>query len=180
MTPDTVAVYLLRFLKNKFGRRPRKIYYFSDGCAGQYKNCKNVLNICQHLEDFGMEAEWNFFATSHGKGPCDGVRGTIKRMATKASLQRPFHDQIQTPHRLYRFAKDSIPVLEVEYFTIAHWQAEQDFLEQRFLMVRTMPGTRHLHFQPVSKAKVLVQEFSQSTKQRRINQLNRMSFHLTK
>ena len=31
-------------------------------------------------------AEWNFFATSHGKGPPDGVGGFIKREAAKASL----------------------------------------------------------------------------------------------
>jgi hypothetical protein len=66
----------------------KKILYFSDGCAGQYKNCKNFINLCHHKEDFGIEAEWNFFATSHGKGPCDGVGGTVKRLAAKASLQR--------------------------------------------------------------------------------------------
>ena len=46
------------------------------------------LNLCHHNEDFGMDAEWNFFATSHGKGPCDGLGGTVKRLAAKASLQR--------------------------------------------------------------------------------------------
>ena len=28
-----------------------------------------------------------FFATSHGKNACDGVGGTIKRLAAHASLQ---------------------------------------------------------------------------------------------
>ena len=58
-----------------------------------------------------------FFATSHGKGPCDGVGGLLKRMATKASLQRPYQDQIQTPHQLYEFAKQNVPSLNVEYFS---------------------------------------------------------------
>ena len=44
-----------------------KIYYFSDGCGGQYKNYKNFLNLCNHKNDFGLVAEWIFFATSHGK-----------------------------------------------------------------------------------------------------------------
>ena len=53
--------------------------------AGQYKNCKNFLNLCHHESDFGLDAEWNFFATSHGKGPCDGVGGIVKRLAARAS-----------------------------------------------------------------------------------------------
>jgi hypothetical protein len=57
------------------------IIYFSDGCAAQYKNRKNFLNLCNHDADFGLPAEWHFFATSHGKGPCDGVGGTVKRLA---------------------------------------------------------------------------------------------------
>ena len=29
---------------------------------------KNFVTPCHHEEDFGMPAEWHFFATSHGKG----------------------------------------------------------------------------------------------------------------
>ena len=45
----------------------RKIIYFSDGCAAQYKNRYSFINLIHHYEDFGLKAEWNFFATSHGK-----------------------------------------------------------------------------------------------------------------
>ena len=45
-----------------------KILYFSDGSAAQYKNRKNLINLVFHKEDFGMPADWHFFATSHGKG----------------------------------------------------------------------------------------------------------------
>ena len=97
-----------------FGEKPKKVFYFSDGCAGQYKNCKNFKNLCHHSVDFGVEAEWHLFATSYGKGLCNGVGGLPKRMATKASLQRPYQDQIQTPHKLYEFAKQNVPSLNVE------------------------------------------------------------------
>ena len=89
---DTVAVHLFQkslisFLKEKFGTLPHKIYYFSDGAASQYKNRKNFINLCFHEADFGISAEWHFSATSHGKGACDGVGGTVKRLAARASLQ---------------------------------------------------------------------------------------------
>ena len=91
-----------------FGEKPKKVFYFSDSCAGQYKNCKNFMNLCHHSVDFRAEAEWQF-ATSHGKGPYNGVGGLPKRMATKASLERPHRDQIQTPNQLYQFAKQNVP-----------------------------------------------------------------------
>ena len=28
-----------------------------------------------HKKDFGMQAEWHFYAISHGKNGCDGVGG---------------------------------------------------------------------------------------------------------
>ena len=92
---DTVAVHLFQkslisFLKEKFGILSRKIYYFSDGAASQYKNRKNFINLCYHEADFGVPAEWHFSATSHGKGACDGVGGSVKRLAARASLQRPY------------------------------------------------------------------------------------------
>lgn len=85
-----LMLYLRNYLPNL-----KKLYYFSDGSAAQYKNRKNFLNLCYHKEDFdGLEAEWHFYATSHGKGVCDGVGGTVKRLAAKASLQNPLENQI--------------------------------------------------------------------------------------
>jgi len=74
---DTVAVhlfqkYFIEHLTKRFGLPPRKVYYFSDGAASQYKNRKNFINLCHHQDDFGVPVEWHFSATSHGKGACDG------------------------------------------------------------------------------------------------------------
>ena len=49
----------------------------TEALSGQYKNCKFFLNLCLHNSDFGVKCEWNFFATSHAKSPCDGIRGTV-------------------------------------------------------------------------------------------------------
>ena len=37
------------------------------------------MNLCNHVNDFGFHAIWLFFATSHGKSPCDGIGGTVIR-----------------------------------------------------------------------------------------------------
>ena len=103
---NTVAVYLyqkclIEYLKAHVCPHPRKIFYFSDGAAAQYKNRKNFLNLCYHEEDFDIPAQWHFSATSHGKGACDGLGGTVKRLAARTSLQRPYSEQIMTPRQLF-------------------------------------------------------------------------------
>lgn len=44
--------------------------------------------LCSHKDDFGVETEWHFSVTTHGKGPCDEVAASSK-LAARASLQRP-------------------------------------------------------------------------------------------
>ena len=170
-THDTVAVHLyiklfLKFLKNLLPLT-KKIIYFSDGCAGQYKNCKNFINLCHHKEDFGIEAEWNFFATSHGKGPCDGVGGTVKRLAAKASLQRcaehKLDEQILTPTAFYDFCKKNIVNIEFVYATNEDYEGEYQLLQERHNTALTIVGTQRLHhFQPMSTSTLKVKRFSSS------------------
>ena len=69
-----------------------KLYYVSDGCGGQYKNFKNFLNLCFHKEDYGIEAEWIFFATSHGKCFCDGI-GRLVVLWNAMQLSEAYNDQ---------------------------------------------------------------------------------------
>ena len=35
----------------------KKIHYFTDGCAAQYKKRYNFINICKHMDDFCLECE---------------------------------------------------------------------------------------------------------------------------
>ena len=48
-----------------------------------------------------MKAQWNFFATSHVKSLCDGIRDTLKRGTTKVSLQIPLDMQILKPLQMF-------------------------------------------------------------------------------
>ena len=49
-----------------------------------------------------------FFATSHGKGPWDGVAGCTKREAALESLRRPLKNHIQTAVDFYNFVKEKL------------------------------------------------------------------------
>ena len=85
--------------------------YFNDGCAGQYKNFKTFLNLCYHSSDFGFVqsgASSLPVMGSHGKSPCDGLGGTVKRLLLRASLQRPVNDQILSFDKVMTFCTTSI------------------------------------------------------------------------
>ena len=161
MNHDTVAVHLFQrklisFLKHALAFFPLKIIHFSDGAASQYKNLKNFINLCSHQADFGISAEWHFLATSHGKGACDGLGGTVKRLATKPSLQRPYKDQIMTLFHLYEWASSNILCVFFDYSSVEEYKNKKKNLERRFENCQTIPGTRRLHcFIPQSQDTLL-------------------------
>ena len=127
----------------------------------KYKNCKNFINLCHHEEHFGSRAEWNFFSTSHGKGPCDGVRGTVKRLVARSNLQRPYSDQILTPIDFYLFCCPKIEGIKFSYTTFKDYEDEVEFLSDRFSRACTIAGTQKLHyFEPVSPSTLLVKLYS--------------------
>ena len=74
--------------------------------------------MCQHQKEFGLQAEWNFFATSHGKSPCDGLGGTIKRITARTSLQRPKEHHILTPSDMFNFFNTTPSLSSIKFFYI--------------------------------------------------------------
>ena len=154
---------LIEFLKPILPFSLKKIIYFSDGAASQYKNRKNFINLCNHEADFGIQAEWHFSATSHGKGASDGVGGTVKHLAARANLQRPYEQQIMTPFQLFEWASESIPGTIFKYCSIEEYEELKHHLEKRFDNSRTIPGTRKLHsFVPISRNTLKVRSYSSS------------------
>ena len=126
----------------------KKILYWSDGAASQYKNYKNFTNLSFHEIDFGgICAEWHFFATSHGKSRCDGIGGTVKRLVTRASLQAPTANQILTAEAMQSWARSNIANITFFYVTGDQVKAHtKDLkLEERYEGVKTVKGTRSHH-----------------------------------
>lgn len=112
---------------------------------------KNFANLCQHENDFGISAEWNFFATSHGKSACDGVGGTVKRLAARASLRSPFENQIMTPQQLFTWAKNNIGGITILWVPKEMVEEKRARLTPRFSSAVPVKGTRsYHHFKPAS------------------------------
>ena len=101
-----------------------------------------------------------FFATSHGKGACDGLGGTVERLAARASLQRPYNDQLMTPRQLFDWAIANVSAAHFGYCSNEDYESQQRILDQRFQQSCTIPGTRKLHsFVPVSNSTMEVRSY---------------------
>ena len=162
---NTVTVHafqkvVIQYLKVEFPAI-KKIHYFTDGCAGQYKNRYSFINLCHHIEDFGLNAEWNFFATSHGKSACDGIGGTVKRLVTKASLQRPYDKQILTCDAMMEFCVQNIPGIQFFNVTPEVISHTETMLKNRFELAQTVKGTQQFHrYVPISTSMLQVYRLS--------------------
>lgn len=169
MSHDTKAVYafqkhLISNLKERFPDL-EEIIYVSDGCAAQYKNKKNFKNICLHEKDFGVKAQWHFFPTSHGKGPCDGVGGMIKRKARDASIRKECH--IKDAKTFFNWAQTSVVKggwkadYALIYVSEEEYMEAENELKERFYNLRTIPGTQKFHeFIPINENQICVNLFS--------------------
>ena len=96
-----------------------------------------------------------FSATSHGKSPCDGIGGFVKRYVAKCSLQRPLHNQILSYRSMLDLCVREIP--SITFFS----ESQEEMvnvradLEDRFAKSKTVPGTRSTHyFVPISCNKI--------------------------
>ena len=147
----------------------KKIIYFTDGCAGQYKNRYNFINLAYHKYDFdGIVAEWHFFATSHGKNACDGIGGTCKRCAWKASLQRHSTNQILTAIDFFNYCNSHLKSIKCFYTTKEEVEATTISLESRFSKALTIPGTqKHHRFAPISDGYLEISEISHTSSERK-------------
>lgn len=106
----------------------KKVYYVSDGCAGQYKGIKNFANLFSHKEDYGIDAEWHFCATSHGKSTCDAMSAVVKCSAKRESLVRG--QRITEANVLFEYCENKLatPMLCFFYVTAEEVKAQRPIL----------------------------------------------------
>lgn len=162
------AVYLFQTKLVEYLRRERKttkkIIFFSDGAASQYKNRKNFLNICLFKQDFNFEAVWNFFATSHGKSPCDALGGSFKRNARNWNMQNAMNP-IDNARKLYDYGL-SIKDSKVHFIYCSkseHDQIEKSYRKRFNQPIRPIEGTQTLHaFKPIDEKRISARSYSEA------------------
>lgn len=154
---------LFNFLKEELPET-RKAFILTDGAASQYKNKKNFTNISFMQEDFNVQVEWHFHASSHGKCPCDGVSGVIKRAAYKYSLSPTREELITDAASFYQWAiRYQSDRMSFAYVDQLEYENASKKLQDRVEGVQTIKGTHDLHcFIPRERYVLEVRKFSTS------------------
>ena len=176
---DTYSFHVFRCkvleqLKEKYPHF-KKISYFSDGCSGQYKNFKNFALLCRHNEEFNLEANWHFFATSHGKNACDSICGVVKKQARMYSLKNAYGKQIQTPWDLYEFCINNLKSIVTIFVHDDDVKDAKSKLDSYFVQFKGIKGTQKFHsFSPVSLDTIKTANVSddQDTSETKFNKKN--------
>ena len=165
---DSISVYeyqkiVISYLKANF--TVNKIYYLTDGAAQHFKNKTNFQNLLFHEKDFGVPAEWHFYATAHGKGACDGIGANIKRGARRASLQVSSRNHILTPEDLFNWAKNYCKETKVFYSSKESYEKNVSELKLRLEDAKTVPGTLQYHAViPIGECRLKLKKTSLSCK----------------
>lgn len=84
------------------------------------------------------------FATSHGKGSCDGLGGTIKRLAAKSSLQN-VNNPINSAEKFFLWVNKNIVNVNTTFFSIQEYNIETRELQKRFEKAKMIPDTLMYH-----------------------------------
>jgi len=112
----TSAVIFTGDILAKLSERVTEVKIWTDGPASQFKN-RYVIAAMKELSRncYDVKLVWNFFATSHGKGPVDGVGGTLKRIAT---------DKVQSRQCIINGMADFIAAVQHSSSTVTSMTAD--------------------------------------------------------
>ena len=62
-----------------------------------------MMNLAFHYQDFGIQTEWTFSSSGHGKSPCDGLGAVVKSSARKYLLKQGPEAAFTSAKDFYRF-----------------------------------------------------------------------------
>ncbi|KAJ8041142.1 hypothetical protein HOLleu_11877 [Holothuria leucospilota] len=120
----------------------KSIAFFSDGAASQFKQRFLFDNITHYKELYNIDATWNFFATSHGKGAVDGIGGNVKRQVWMASKAGAI---VTDAMSFADVASKRAKAIQIIYVPAREVADAKSMLEARWQDVTAVPNTQGTH-----------------------------------
>ncbi|XP_052257645.1 uncharacterized protein LOC127862523 [Dreissena polymorpha] len=120
-------------------------HFWTDSPTSQYRN-KLIFDVVANYDTiFGCQAVWNYFEAGHGKGPCDGLGGTVKRLADNAIKTGKV--MIQDASGFYSWAKETSSFHNVEFKFVTDKEiSDKTIVIAKYAAnLRPVKGTMKLH-----------------------------------
>lgn len=135
---------LVKMIKKAHGQF-QNIYVFSDGCSFQFKNKFIARSLPDFVSEFGCKVfEWNYFATSHGKGAVDGVGATIKRKVWQMTKTKNLI--LENAFSFYECARSNIIGVNLIYISSEEVDKFSTLLTEKWKELPQIRGIHQIHF----------------------------------
>ena len=137
-----VVVYLSEILKYK-PENVRFLRVWTDGPNSQFEN-KYAMDPKEMLSEmYNIKIIWNFSATSHGKGPVDGVGATLKIIAAdKVCRHESIITNLQDFYDAVMHSSVKVNCMPVDEFQV---HVENLGLQKLFESVQPIPDITKYH-----------------------------------
>ncbi|ESO91762.1 hypothetical protein LOTGIDRAFT_163120 [Lottia gigantea] len=150
-----------------------KIHIFSDGAGSQFKNKYTLVNMLRAdaIHENIKSIDWSFFGTAHGKGPVDGVGGTVKRAVWRRILQNRV--LVNSAEDFANVAKECCPHINVTFVDKDHIAAMKKEMGDFWIenSPQPIPNIRKCHyFKRISSSQMVVGDVSPFTDGTVVNQ----------
>lgn len=135
---------LVKMIKNEHGQF-QNLYVFSDGCSSQFKNKFIARSLPDFVSEFGCKVlEWNYFATSHGKGAVDGIGATIKRKVWQ--MTKTNNLILENALSFYECARNNVIGVNLIYISSEQIDMFSTSLTEKWKELPKIPGIHQIHF----------------------------------
>ena len=139
---DSIYAFLKSLIKWLRSELPhiQLVHYLSDSPTSQYRNSTIFGILGKHEELFGIKGTWHYFESGHGKGPCDGVGGALKRAA---DIETKKGGSITSARSFFQWAKGRQSNITVVYVDSA--EVTEASKELNYIPKIPVPGTLKVH-----------------------------------
>ncbi|KAK3755434.1 hypothetical protein RRG08_008009 [Elysia crispata] len=155
---NSVIIFLRKFLSIEDHKKLcDKFSIFSDGPSAEFKNkfCVKMLDMLKkEFKLTNTKLQWNYSATSHGKGIVDGIGGRAKSLVRKAVMSKRNKVVVQSAHDFAEIAKSLMEKTvvvyvgenEIESVDSSLWETAKDALGIRSVHCVVLKGGKLLGF----------------------------------
>lgn len=121
-----------------------KIFFlFSDGSSSQFKNKFIIDSLTNFIAEFECDTiEWNYFASSHGKGAVDGVGAVLKRKVWQMTKTKKL--LLHNAFDFYECAKNHVSGIRIMYVEEGEIVISS-ILKTKWEQSPNVPGIRKIH-----------------------------------
>ena len=114
-----------------------KVILWSDGCAAQFRSRFVFRLLADYCPD--IQVEWNYNEAHHGKGPMDGIGGTVKNVVYRQV--KSGNVTINSAKQFFDAANRFVPIITTLFQNEEDVLAEPDDINQ----APSIPATLKIH-----------------------------------